>query len=98
RRPVAAPRWSPARIAASHGCAIEGRVELVLLHREPPAQRLASASAPRPSFDALDHAGCLPEEVRALALTGRDHRQRLERVARFRARTAARLVALQRRE
>src|SRR5581483_5638867 len=98
RRAVAAPGRRASGVAARHRRAVEGRVELVLVELEPAAQRLSGATAPRPSFFALDDARRLAEEVRALALTGCDDRQGLERVAGLGACAADTLVALHRRE
>ena len=48
-RAIAAAGGRPARIAAGDRRAVEGRVELILVHPEPTAQRSAGASAPRSS-------------------------------------------------
>ncbi len=66
-RAVAAAAWGTARVAARDGGAIERRVELVLVHRQPAPQRLPGAPAPRPSLLSLDDPRRLPEDVRALA-------------------------------
>src|SRR5262249_37521941 len=80
------------------GRAVERRVELVLVHPEPPPQRLAGAAAPGPPLLAFDHAGRLAEHIRELAgVPGRDG-QRLERVAGLDAGAATTQVALERRE
>src|SRR5258708_14535868 len=73
-------------------------VDPVLAHPDPGAKLLAGAAPPRPALLALHDSRRLPEEIRALALTRRDHRQRLQRVARLDAGAADGLVALQRRE
>src|SRR3954452_15490753 len=67
RRPVAASRSRPSRIAPCDGGAVERRIELVLLEVEPAAQGLAGTAAPRAALLALDDAGCLSVHVRTLA-------------------------------
>src|SRR5581483_5920297 len=97
RRAVAAPGWRTPRIAARHRGTEERRVELVLAHVEPPAQRLSRAPAPGKPLLALDDAGRLPDHVRALVVQRRAHGERLEWEAGLDARAAAREVALERR-
>src|SRR3954470_3188377 len=53
-RAVAAPRRRLSGVAAGDRRAVERRVELVLVHREPAAQRLPGPTAPRPALRALD--------------------------------------------
>src|SRR5262249_15443623 len=84
------------RIAARDGGAVERRVELVLLEPEPVAQSASGATAPRTSLEPLLDARCLAVQVRPLVVDRRDHRQRLERVARLGAGTAGAEVALER--
>src|SRR5437588_12104759 len=96
RRAVAASRRRAPRIAPRHRCAVERRVEGVLLEVEPAAERLAGPAPPRQSLLALDDAGRLSEEIRALTRMRGAHRPRLERVAGFDARPAAREISLER--
>src|SRR5205807_9803987 len=70
-------------IAACHGRAVEGAVELVLVQLQPPPQRPAGAAPPRTPLLALDHSGRLAEHVRTLPCLPVHHRQRLERKACF---------------
>src|SRR5919206_468960 len=57
RRPVASAARRVPGIAARHRGAVEGAVELVLVHLEPAAQRAARAPAPGSTLLALDPAG-----------------------------------------
>src|SRR5205814_776927 len=79
RRPVAAAAGRGAGVAAGHRRAVEGRVELVLVHLEPAPERPAGAAPPRPPLLALDHARRLSQQVRTLALVTVQDGQRLER-------------------
>src|SRR5262249_20993388 len=96
RRAVAAAGRRLARVAAGDRGAVEGGVELVLVELEPAAESPAGAAAPRQPFHALDLPGRLAEHVRALSRVRLHDRQRLERVARLRARPADAVVALER--
>ena len=78
-RPVAAASRRTARVAARHRGAVERRVELVLVHRQPAPQRLPGAPAPRPSLLSLDHSRRLSEDVRPLARMPLEDRERLDR-------------------
>jgi len=95
RRAVASARRSAAGVAARHRSAVERRVERVLVELEPAAERLPRTAAPGQSLLALDDAGRLPVEIRALLGERRAHRERLEREAFLDARAAAGEVALQ---
>src|SRR4029453_1113799 len=83
-------------IAARDRRAVERRVERVFVELEPPAQRLACATAPREAFPAFLDPRRLAEHVRALAPVGLDDRERLERIAGLCARAADAIGALQR--
>src|SRR4029079_10439255 len=95
RRPVAAPRRRPARVAARHRRTVEALVELVAVEREPAAQGLAGPSAPGQPFLTLDDPRRLAEEIRSLAVEGRANRPRLDLEARLEAGATAGVVALE---
>ena len=98
RQSIATARRRAARVAPSDGRAVERRVEPLLVHLQPGAQRAARAAAPGSQLGALDQSGRLSVEV-GLCLRGAlEDGQRLERIARLRARAAAPVVALERRE
>src|SRR5215218_9278301 len=82
-------------VAARDRHAVERRVELVLVQLQPPAERAAGAAAPRQPLLALEHAGRLAVDVRALAGVGLDDGERLERVAGLDAGAADSVVALE---
>src|SRR5215475_5808542 len=96
RRAIAPPARCFARVAASHGRAVEGRIELVLIELEPAAQRPARASTPGQALQALVGARRLAEDVRALAFVRLDDRERLEREAGLHAGAADAVVTLER--
>lgn len=91
---VAASRRWTAGVTARHRCAVERRVERVLVQLEPAAQRLPGAAAPRQALFAFDDAGRLAVQIRVLIRERRAHRERLERIASFGACAAAGQVAL----
>ena len=95
RRPVAAPRRGPSRIAARHRGAVERGVEDILLEAQPPAERLSRATAPRAPLRALDEPGCLPDQVRAAAGSTVYDRLRFQRVSGLDAAPTAGEIALQ---
>src|SRR5207247_6489640 len=98
RRAVAAAGRCPAGIAARDRGAVERRIERILVQLEPAAERPAGTAAPGQPLLALDDARRLSVHIGALICERRAHGQRLERVARLGARTAAREVALKRGE
>ena len=95
RRPVAAAGPRAPRVAPRDRGAVEGVVELVLIHAEPAAKRLARTPPPRPALDSLDHPGRLAEHVRTLAGVPGDDRKRLDRISGLGTGPAAAVVALQ---
>ena len=86
----------PAGIAARDRGAVEGRVELVLVEVEPPAQRLPGTATPRSEFRSLDDPGSLAVDERALAEVPLQHRPGLERKPCLGAGAAAAVVGLER--
>src|SRR5262249_19594752 len=96
RRPITAPRRGTSGITAGHRRAVERVVERVLVHREPPPERLARTPAPRPALLAFDEARRLSVHVRPLTEPVVADRPRLEREPGFDARAADAQVALQR--
>src|SRR5439155_23029112 len=95
RRAVAATRRGVAGIATRHRGAVEGAVERILVELEPASQRLSGAAAPGSTLLPLDRARRLPEQIRALPSLPLEDGPRLERIAGFGARAAARVVPLQ---
>src|SRR5262249_35378780 len=85
-----------AGVAACGRCAVERSVELVLVHREPGAERLARAAAPGPALLAFDDAGRLTVEVRPLSCAALQDGARFEAVTGEDARAAAGVVPLER--
>src|SRR3954463_2803176 len=98
RRPVAASRSRPSRIAPCDRGAVERRIELVLLEAEPAAQGLAGTAAPRAALLALDDARCLSIHVRTLVEVHVAHRQRRGGITRLDAGPTDGEVPLQRSE
>src|SRR5262249_2136810 len=96
RGAVAATGGSPARVTASHGRAVERRVEGVLVELQPASQGPAGASAPGPLLESLDHARRLAQQVRPLAPVALDDRPRPDRVAGLEAQAARPVRALKR--
>src|SRR5919109_1050709 len=98
RRAVTAARRRASGKAARDRRAVEGLVELGLVHLEPAPERLSRASAPRPPLLALDDSGRLPEDVGTLSRVTLEHRPGFEWVAGLDAGTADTVVALERSE
>src|SRR5204863_1083246 len=94
---AAAGRTLP-RVAAGRRDAVEDLVERLLVHLEPAAKGSAGAAAPRPLLDALDGAGRLADDHRALPGVPFDDRERGEREPGLRTGPTAAVVPLEGRE
>ena len=94
RGAIAATRRMATRIAARHGDAVEGLVELLFVELEPPPKRPTGSTAPGPALLGLDDSGGLADDHRPLVGTALDDGQRLERESFLGARPANAVVPL----